>query len=168
VKSEPVDLGPAFVKPGLGDARQIAIAAGVVLIAAVVAAGITADGRQRQWYADAILTGYLGVLHAATGAAAVLFAAYVHRQRIGDLSLAAARMGLAVACFQLLFHINIPISGRSDEVIAACAAYGVCTWGFFRWKKEPLTLVVCVHAILWGAIYAATGFWYWAQKKAGA
>jgi hypothetical protein len=168
VKAEPVDLGPAFVKPGLGDLRQIGIAAGVVLLAAIIAAAITADGRNRQWYADAILTGYLGVFHAATGAAAVMFAAYINRQRLGDLPLAAARMGLAVACFQLLFHINIPIAGRSDEVIAACAAYAACTWILFRWSREQITLVVCVHALLWGAMYAATGLWYWAQKKTGA
>ena len=137
-------------------------------VTAIIAAAITADGRNRQWYADAILTGYLGVFHAATGAAAVMFAAYINRQRLGDLPLAAARMGLAVACFQLLFHINIPIAGRSDEVIAACAAYAACTWILFRWSREQITLVVCVHALLWGAMYAATGLWYWAQKKTGA
>ena len=164
----PVETGPAFVKAGFGEVQPVAIAAGITLLAAVISAGITAGSRSREWYADAILTAYLGVLHAATGAAAVMFAAHMQPARIGDLPLAAARMGLAVASFQLIFHLNIPISGRTDEVLLACIAYAGVVWAFFRWKKEQLALVVIVHAALWGAIYLATGLWYWAQKKTGA
>ncbi|MEI7657718.1 MAG: hypothetical protein WCK33_06590 [Phycisphaerae bacterium] len=159
-----VELGPTFVRPvGMLDAKAIAIAAGVLGISAVIAAALTAPARARQPLADSFLTLYLTVLHTATGVGAVLFAAAVRSERVGDVVLATARMGLAVAAFQFAFHLDIPVAGRTDETLLAILTYLVLLMVHFRFDRERLVLVAGVHAAQWLAIYLATVLWGWAQ-----
>jgi hypothetical protein len=162
-KGPPAD---AFVKPGLGTAEQIYIAAGAVTIAAVIAAGVTAAGRGRVWYADCILTLYVTLLHTLTGAAAVMAAAHLSEKRLGELPLATARMGLAVAVFQLLWHLNITaIPLRFDETALAIGGYFLTAWALFRLPRERITLLAMLHGAIWFAIYFAAQLWVWSLSK---
>ncbi|MEY3231076.1 MAG: hypothetical protein RL689_1165 [Planctomycetota bacterium] len=167
VDPTPVDAaaaGPTFIAPGGPAAlKAIAIATGVLTISAVIAAALTAPSRGRLAFPDAFLTLYLTLLHTATGVAAVLFGAAVRGERAGDVVLATARMGFAVATFQLIFHLNIPVTGRTDEVLLAILAYVGILLVHFRFDRERLVLVAGVHAAQWLAIYLATVLWGWAQ-----
>lgn len=151
----------AMVKPGFGTAEQMYMVAAGVALAAVITAGVTAASRGRVWYADSLLTIYMTGLHALTGAAAVMAAAHLGERRLGELPLATARMALAVALFQLVFHLNIPLSGRYEETLGAMLAYVGAVWALFRWNREQLTLVVALHAAMWLAIYLAAVLWSW-------
>ena len=158
------EAGPTFVRPsGRLDAKAIAIAAGVLTISAVISAALTAPARARQGFPDAVLTLYLTVLHTATGVGALLLAAALRGERLGDVVLATARMGVAVAAFQLIFHLDIPVAGRTDETLLAMLAYAGLLMIQFRFDRERLVLVAGVHAAQWLAIYLVTVLWGWAQ-----
>jgi|GEM_PF-1389739 len=150
-----------MVKSGLGSAEQVYMVAGGVALAAVITAGFTAASRGRVWYADCILTAYMTALHAITGAAAIMAAAHLLERRLGELPLATARMALAVALFQLVFHLNIPLQGRWDESVAAVLTYIITVWGLFRWSREHVTLVLTLHGAMWLAVYLAGVLWQW-------
>lgn len=162
--AEVAPAGPTFIAPGGPAAlKAIAIAAGVLAISAVIAAALTASSRGRQAFPDAFLTLYLTLLHTATGVAAVLFVAALRGERAGDVVLATARMGFAVATFQLIYHLNIPVAGRTDEVLLAILAYLGIVLVHVRFDRERLVLVAGVHAAQWLAVYLATVLWGWAQ-----
>ncbi len=158
------ESGPTFVRPpGRIDTQSIAIAAGVLTLSAVIAAALTAPARVRQGFPDAVLTLYLTLLHTATGVGALLLAAALRGERLGDVVLATARMGVAVAAFQLIFHLDIPVAGRTDETLLAMLAYAGLLMIQFRFDRERLVLVAGVHAAQWLAIYLVTVLWGWAQ-----
>jgi len=153
---------PVFIKPGLGSAEHLGFVAGGLLIGAVITAGVTAASRGRAWLPDVILTSYLTAFHTLTGVVAVAVTAYFAKHKTGDLALAAARMGLAVAMFQLVFHLNIPIPSRVDEVFFACLAYVAVVWGLFRVTLDNLVILVAVHAGLWTLVYVSAVLYGWA------
>jgi hypothetical protein len=159
------DLGPAFVKAGLGTPEVIAWVGVGLTIAATIAGGITAASRDRAWYAQCILVAYLTALHAVTGTAAVQSAAAILGTRLGSLPLAAARMFAAVAAFQLVFHLGGPFATWSLYAPVAVLAYIGVVWGLFRWTRDQLILVVSLHGGLWLATYLAAVLWEWAKIK---
>ncbi len=168
-KNTTASTADVFVKPGFGTAEQIYIAVGAVTLAAVIAAGVTAAGRGRVWYVDCILTLYLTALHTLTGAAAVMAAAHLSEKRLGELPLATARMGLAVAVFQLLWHLNITfIPLRLDEAALAILGYFATVWILFRLPRERVMLVAMLHGAIWFAIFFAAQLWVWSLSHAAA
>ena len=162
--AEPTPAGPTFVRPaGRLDARTLGITAGVLTLSAVIAAALTAPARLRQGFPDAFLTLYLTFFHTATGVGALLLAAALRGERAGDVVLAAARMGVAVASFQFIYHLDIPVAGRTDEFLLAMLSYLSLLMIQFRFDRERLVLVAGVHAAQWLAIYLVTVLWGWAQ-----
>lgn len=153
--------GPAFVKDGFGTAEQLGWAAGGVLLAAIITTCLTADSRGRVWFADGIVTAYGTLLHTVTGVLAVFIGSYVAQRPLGNLVLAAARMGLAVCVLQLIFHLNIPPAGRFDETFLAIAGYCGVLWGLFRFKRDELLVVVCAHASMWMALWLSGVLYAW-------
>ncbi|MBS0198164.1 MAG: hypothetical protein JSR77_15525 [Planctomycetes bacterium] len=149
-----------FVKPGLGEPQSIALVAAGVLLGAAIAASVRADGR---WYAAAISTVYEALIHTLTGVGAIAVAAHLTEKRIGSLPLAGARMLLAVSVFSLIFYLNIPIPGRTDEVLIACGAYIAVVWGLFRLPAEPVFYVGAVHAGLWLVVWLGGVLQAWAS-----
>lgn len=147
--------GPLFVKPGRGELKPIAIAAGSVLVAAIIAAGITAASRERVWYRECLQVAYMTLFHAASGTGAVLVAAALRHQRVGDVLLGAARMGLAVALFQFFAHLNLPLPGRSEEIVLGAVAYGAAVQVLFRWTLDDFRNVAALHAAAWLSVYLA-------------
>ncbi|HLO39449.1 MAG TPA: hypothetical protein VK176_00385 [Phycisphaerales bacterium] len=138
--------GP-FVTPGLGNAKVWSVVAGVLLVSAVIAAGMTTTNR----FASAFLTLYSGILHTGTGLIAVYFSARIDGRKLGDLELAAARMATAVSAFLLLFNLNINLAGTTkwEELILATLAYCGAVAGLFRLWGRPLGLVLTSHFALW-------------------
>ncbi|MBL8999955.1 MAG: hypothetical protein JNK25_02320 [Phycisphaerae bacterium] len=164
-KTEPssAEAGPIFVKPGMGAEQSVALVGAGVLLAGIIAAGVTST---RPWYAAGASAGYGAVLHTVTGVAAVAVAAHLASMRMGNLPLAGARMFVAVSLFTLGFHLNIPITGRFDEVLLAAALYLGALWVLFRWRAEQLFIVSTIHAGLVLAVWFAGVLARWGATAA--
>lgn len=155
-KPAPVAVLPStdFIKPGFGTAQVVGIIGGTVLAIAVVFATVLAWKAGTRWWATGLLTAYLGLLHAGTGAAAVGFVAYALGREIGNVPLAAARMLVAVSLLLLTLHCGLPL----HPILLFCCAYlvyALTTIVFFRWEMSEWAGVVSVHALLWLVMYLA-------------
>ncbi|MGH7245128.1 MAG: hypothetical protein ACREJD_17065 [Phycisphaerales bacterium] len=140
-----------FIKPGLGSAQVIGIAGATTLVIAVVFAAI--KGGASGWWSNGLLTAYLGLLHAGTGAVAVGFVAYALGREIGNVPLAAARMLLAVSL--LLLTLSAGQEHLHPILLYLCALllYALATIILFRWEISEWGGVVSVHGILWFLTY---------------
>lgn len=151
---EPVVPVNTFIKPGLGSAQVIGIAGATVLAIAVGFATVVSWNAGTRWWANGLLTAYLGLVHAGTGAAAVGFVAYALHREIGNVPLAAARMLLAVSLFLLTVNSGIAIP-LFFLFLCAFLLYGLATLILFRLEMSEWTGVVSIHAILWLLMYLA-------------
>jgi len=145
--STPVLPTTDFIKPGLGSAQVIGIAGATVLAIAVVFAAI--KGGASGWWSNGLLTAYLGLLHAGTGAVAVGFVAYALGREIGNVPLAAARMLFAVSL--LLLTLSAGQAHLHPLLLYLCALllYSLATIILFRWELPEWGGVTSVHGILW-------------------
>lgn len=144
----------AFIKPGMGSAQNVAIAGGVLLLVAVLGSVWTSWNAGTSWWANGLLTAYLGIVHACTGAAAAGFVGYALGREVGDIPLAAARMLLGVAL--LLVTINIGLPAHFLLVwICAIGAYTIATLVLFRWEIAEWGGVASVHALMWFVMFLA-------------
>ncbi|MBS0191627.1 MAG: hypothetical protein U0573_11225 [Phycisphaerales bacterium] len=141
-----------FIKPGFGSAQVIGIAGATVLTIAAVFAAVQAG--KAGWWSHGLLTMYLGLLHAGTGAAAVGFVAYALGREIGDIPLAAARMLLANALLLLVISVGIPWHPLL-VYLSGLGAYGLATLILFRLPMAEWSGIVSIHAILWFLMYLA-------------
>ncbi|MBL8875141.1 MAG: hypothetical protein JNM86_05025 [Phycisphaerae bacterium] len=155
-KPAPVAVLPStdFIKPGFGTAQVVGIIGGTILAIAVIFATVLAWKAGTRWWATGLLTAYLGLLHAGTGAAAVGFVAYALGREIGNVPLAAARMLVAVALLLLTLHCGIPLHPIL-LFLSAYLVYALATIIFFRWEMSEWAGVVSVHALLWLVMYLA-------------
>jgi hypothetical protein len=149
----PDDERPEFGRPIGGEAMHWAIAGGILLLAALVAAGVNAPDKTFLRIALAL---YMTLLHAGTGVVAVFVAALLLRSRVGSPELAAARMFTAVAAFMLVWNLKINIFGEGwghlviEELVLATLAYVAIvavTFRLFKWL--PLAYVIGTHFVLW-------------------
>ncbi len=160
----------AFVRTGFGDAKAVAIAGGVLTIAAVFATAITASGSE---VAASFLTLYAILVHAGTGVVAILLAAALADRKAGDLALAGARMLAAVAAGVLVFHLNITLfsTSKTEEVILGGAVYALAVLVLFRlWgpRTREFTTLLALHFALWLIIRIGMELAVWAQPMAKA
>ncbi|MDX2116957.1 MAG: hypothetical protein SFY96_02115 [Planctomycetota bacterium] len=136
-----------FVTPGRGDARTIAMIAGVVALAAAIAAATTSNGA---WYWSLIQAVYQIILHTATGVCGVAIAAILAERPLGDVVLATARMSLSVAALRFCVALNLPLTTtKFEEVVLGVGAYLLVTLILFRRPPVELFFLWCVHAGLW-------------------
>lgn len=147
---------PEFVKPGFGEPKHWAIAGGVLLVAAMIAAGVTSQGAGAGQVAlRIVLTVYDSLLSTGTGVVAVFIAARLLEERFGNVELAAGRMFAAVNAFLFIFNLSLRLTGVSfiDETVVlllAAAAYGlIVAWTFKLWSVIPLAYVAGSHVLLW-------------------
>lgn len=169
VPTSATELG-AFVRSGFGDAKAIAIAGGVLTIAAVFATAITTSGSE---VAASFLTLYAILVHAGTGVVAILLAAALADRKAGDLALAGARMLAAVAAGVLVYHINITLfsTSKTEEVILGGVAYALVVLVLFRlWgpRTREFTTLLALHFALWLIIRIGMELAVWAQPAAKA
>jgi hypothetical protein len=154
--AEPAAAGPAapiddrriFVKAGWDDPKIMAGFGGALTLAAVVAAWITTPEGGRGWL-SALLALYGTALHTGTGIVAVILTAVFTERAVGRYPQAAARMFVAVALFQLAFHVNFLSTGKTEEVLLAALGYVAVVWGTFRLKRDPLVILCGCHFGLW-------------------
>lgn len=140
----PVEEDP-FVRPGLGEPKVVALVGAGVLLAAVIAACITAPSF---WWVHGMLAAYASLVHTVTGVGALTIGARLAEKRLGAWDLAAARMLFAVALFQLVFHIPMPAQVWLAP-IAAAAAYSAATMVFFRLPIHQWFTVAASHFGVW-------------------
>lgn len=152
--TKPVGSSSAFIKPGMGSAQNIAIAGGVLLLVAVIGSVWTSWNAGTSWWANGLLTAYLGIVHACTGAAAAGFVGYALGREIGDIPLAAARMLLGVSLLLVTTNVNLP---AHPALIWVCAIglYTIATLVLFRWEIAEWGGVASVHALMWFVMFLA-------------
>ncbi|MCC6676848.1 MAG: hypothetical protein IT436_06870 [Phycisphaerales bacterium] len=137
-----------FIRVGLGDPQVIALIGAGVLLSAVIAAAITAPSL---WWVHGMLAAYAGLLHAGTGVGALAIGARLAEKPLGPWELGAARMLLAVALFQLVFHIPLPAQIWLGPVVAA-AVYAGATMTLFRLPVQQWFTVAASHLGIWMVI----------------
>ncbi|HLO42577.1 MAG TPA: hypothetical protein VK176_16260 [Phycisphaerales bacterium] len=138
----------------MGSAQNVAIAGGVLLLVAVIGSIWTSWNAGSSWWANGLLTAYLGIVHACTGAAAAGFVGYALGREIGDIPLAAARMLLGVALLLVAINIGLP-APRFLVWVCAIGLYTIATLVLFRWEIAEWAGVASVHAITVLVMYLA-------------
>lgn len=162
-RTESVDAEPGeaeaepFVTPGRGSPKALAIAGGVLSITAMIVAGlgVPPDGSTWLVVASVLLVLYEVVLHTGTGLVAVAAAARISEERFGGeeaVQLAAARVFVAMAVFELVLHLVGLTPYRLVAVLAwplAGAAYWLVVWLLFNKTKTVALVIVLAQVILW-------------------
>jgi hypothetical protein len=140
----PQDSRPELVKPWFDAPKALAVAGGILLAAALVTTWVTApDEPMGRTVARTLLTLYQTAVHTGTGVVAVLVTALFLDLRPGRLDLAAGRMFVAVAAFQIVAHMNIWLEIRLVEIALGAVLYAAIVAGLFRlWKDRLLVLVI--------------------------
>lgn len=152
----PIDDRPIFVKAGWDDPKIMAGFGGAVTVGALIATWITTpEGRNAWLYALRVLYGT--ALHTGTGVVAVILAAVLSDRAMGRFAHAGARMFVAVALFQLAFHLNFFSTGKTEEVLLAAACYVGVIAATFRLKRDHLVILGACHFGLW--LVTSLGMW---------
>ncbi len=168
---EPVKLAPElpeFIKPALGDARTWAIGGAVLVVGALVLTGINAE---RSPVARIALTLYTTLLHTGTGVVALYIASLLTDHQMKRFELAAARMLVAVAAFQAVFHTQIVVIqqvGKLEETVIAAAVYALAVAGAFRLWRTSLAYVLGAHFLLWIIVEIGMQLAAWADAAPAA
>jgi hypothetical protein len=144
-----------FVTPGGPSPRVLTAIGGVLTMGAMVAAAAYMPPHTF-WHtaAQVALALYETALHTGTGVVAVLVAARICEQRIGRVDLAATRIFVAFAAFQLVHRLYIfdYVAWRALVWVLAGAAY----WGLVMllFRKDRITglLIVLAHFVLWALV----------------
>lgn len=148
------DQRPEFVRPG-GTAKLVGILGGIVLVGAGVCAGFTArDGSG--WVvtgAMVVLAMYSGILHAATGVAAVWCASKYEGERFTKIDLVAARMLLGFATFLLVLNVPVHLPyewlDKSLKFVLAVSVYFLMLMALFRRDRRVSLVLLGMHAAIW-------------------
>jgi hypothetical protein len=144
----PIDDRPLLVKAGWDDPRIMAGFGGAVTLAALIATWITTPATRDEWL-SALLVLYGTALHTGTGVVAVILAAVLTDRAVGRFAHAGARMFLAVAVFQLVFHLNFFSTSKTEEVLLATVCYMGVVAATFRLKRDHLVTLAGCHFGLW-------------------
>jgi hypothetical protein len=148
---------PEFVKPGWGEPKHWAIVGGVLLVAAVIATGVTAPVGigAGQVAVRILLTIYSTLVSAGTGVVALFIAARLLEKRFGSVELGAARMFTAVSAFVLVQSLNLRLTpyewmNNGITLILATGVYLLVIAATFQlWDRITLAYVAGSHMLLW-------------------
>jgi hypothetical protein len=139
--------GEVFTRPGLGNLQVTGAIGLTLMVAAMVASGIAA---RSSVVANILVTGYLAVLHAGTGLAAVVIASHFAPKKVGRYELAAARMLVAVSAFLLMYSIPMRItSSKFEEIVCAALVYVLAIFLYFRQTARDTFILAAAHFGLW-------------------
>lgn len=162
VEVDPAPAPPAvhdFVQPGRLKPKALLILGGLFTVGSIVAA-IVLVGRDLPTLTRisiAALALYQIALNTITGVAAVAIVGWLHKQPLGRLELAAARMFAAFACFicvsQLQFRIGYSWINSGLPFLAAVAVYFGVLMILFRKDRKTTATIAVVHLGLWLFLY---------------
>jgi hypothetical protein len=156
VAEKPPEESKDFSAPGRGSIKVLLGIGGAISLAAMVVAGLNSPPGMRV-VASVILCLYEIILNTGTGLVAVLIAARVAELKPGKLDLAAARIFVAFAAFQLIHIITF---GEYRLLVTllmypiAVAAYWGLIMFLFRKPRVIATTVLVAHVVLWLAVKA--------------
>lgn len=141
---------PEYVTTGRGPSKVVAIAAAVVLVGAMIVAGIYAPVRTVPIVAALLgLMLFQTILYTGTGVFAVWAAARLVSQRFTNIDLVAARMFFAVALFQLISHLVLfPEPRWLSQIVVfvlAVGAYWLTIFFFFRKNHKDTSVLLALH-----------------------
>ena len=149
--------GEPFVTPGRGSAKLWAAVGGAATVAAMVFAGWgTPPGEGAGVVIAAItLVVYRVLVHTGTGLVAVGVAARINEQRFGGedaLPLAAARVFVAIAVFELITTMLPPLIGTAGKFLGVplgAAAYWGIVMVLFDKDRTVALVITLAQVILW-------------------
>lgn len=144
-----------FVEPGRGSPRVLAIAGGVITVAAMIVAGMNTAVDGPAIAAAVVLPLYEVILHTASGVLAVFIVSKLVEERFGSPELAAARILVAFALFQLVMAMVIPVPavGGILKAILGLGAYWLAVWWFFKKTPAVTLLIMAAHIALWAFVW---------------
>ncbi len=155
---EDADAVPPFIKPGMGDAKTIALVGLGLTIGAVIAAAVEAtNGR----FSAAVLALYFVVIHALTGFGALAAAAHLNDEPLGRMELGAARMLTAVAMFVLLMNLHVTSYALISPIFAA-VGYWITLTILFRISPGKLGSVAVLHVGFATILWLGMVIYHWA------
>ncbi|MBX3385130.1 MAG: zinc ribbon domain-containing protein [Phycisphaeraceae bacterium] len=151
---QPVDR-PVFVPAKPEVTKTLLITGGVLMVLGMALAGVTAASVGGAGYvlARVVLVAYLVLLHTATGAAAVIAAAWLTDRRLGSLEQATVRMLVTVA--SLLLVLQVPDLGLHAWLaggvrwLLAAGVYFLVLLALFRKNRQETGILAGAHAVLW-------------------
>lgn len=148
------DQRPEFVRPG-GTPKLVGILGGLVLVSAGICAGFAAPNGSG-WVvtgAMVVLAIYSGILHTATGVAAVWCTAKYEGERFTKIDLVAARMLLAFATFVLVLNLPVHLPyewlDKAAKLILAVGVYFLMLMALFRRDRRVSMVLLALHAGIW-------------------
>lgn len=149
--------------PWLGPAQVWAVVGAVLLIGAIVAAGIN----EAKPFPAGLLVVYWGLVNTMLGVVSLSFAGWLCSRPVGDFPLAAARMLTAVGAFLVLFNLNIRLLGETkwEELILAVLAFSGIVAALFKVWGRTLAYIVCCHFILWIVLQVGMELAVWMRQK---
>ncbi len=152
--TRPGDARPEFVRPG-GTPKVVGALGGIVLATAGVSAGFAAPTGSG-WVvtgAMVVLAVYSGILHTATGVAAVWCASKYVGERFTRIDLVAARMLLAFATFVLVLNLPVHLPyewlDKGVKLLAAVGVYFLMLMALFRRDRRVSLVLLGMHAGIW-------------------
>ena len=160
VVDKPAAKEPVFSEPGRGGVNLLLGIGGALTIAAMVVCGLNAPPKFMPVFANVLLCLYETVLHTGTGIVAVLVAARLADMKPGRLDLAAARIFVAFASFQLLHNITFGEYRLLVTILmypVAFAAYWGLVMLLFRKPRMVGVTVMAAHFILWLVVSMGMG-----------
>ncbi len=141
------DEGHLIADGGVEPLLLVAAGGGVVLVGAAIAAA-TAPGAR---FAAGGLVVLFAILASITGVVSVRATAYLRGVRVGDWGRAAGSIIAAVAAFQVINAITLPVLGVWGRLLiipAAVAAYVLVLGACLRVDRDRLGIIIGLHAIL--------------------
>lgn len=146
---------PPFVPSKPESTKPLLIVGGLLTVLGMATAGWSASSLGGAWYVIAriVLVAYLVLLHTATGAAAIISAAWLTSRRLGSLEQATVRMLVTVAGFVLIlqtpdFGLHAWLVG-SVRWLTAAGVYFALLLALFRKNRQDTGIVAGAHAIFW-------------------
>jgi hypothetical protein len=134
-----------LVRPRIAEAGTIAIAGGVVLLAAMILAWTTVE---KDGFARAIATLVNTLTFSLLGIAAAWVVAQIEARPFGSYGACAARMLFAVAAFQCGVRINLGLPAHLGEIAMAGGLYFVTLMILFGWSPRRASRVAGFHFML--------------------
>lgn len=154
VQAERIAESRTPFKNGIGGVQFASILAGVLLLVALIMAGVRAGDTEISSLMLRLAHTLLSVaVNGAIGTLAALAAARMVGVKSVKLELFGVRMIAAAAAFEMLYQIGTPIPTTFDDWALGVAAYATTVWLLFRLPPKETGFVLAWHAgllsLLW-------------------